>query len=290
MDVKTAFLHSELAETVFMDIPKGLHTDVSKDENGGRVVCRLIKSIYRLKQSPRAWYGKINKFFVDHGFHQSEYDHSVYIHQIFKLILLLYVDDIVITSPRMEDITWIQSLLREEFEMTHLGPLTNFLGMEIQRDLQTNILLLSQGNYIQTILERHGMASCMTVSTPADPHVRLVKTPLEQQTDICYQQRYQVAVGSLMYAMIGTRPDIAYAISTVSQHSSNPGPSHWTALLRIFRYVAGTPTLELTYGSGLCGGYTATDWGTGKIENPLAVMCFSLMERLSPGQARNTQA
>jgi len=148
--------------------------------------------------------------------------------------------------------------------MTHLGPLTNFLGMEIQRDRQTNILILSQRNYIQTILERHGMSTCLTVSTPADPHVRLVKTPPGQQTDICNRQRYQAAVGSLMYAMIGTRPHIAYAVSTVSQHSSNPGPSHWTALRRIFRYLAGTPRLGLTYGSGLCAGYRDTDRGTGE--------------------------
>ena len=134
MDVKTTFLHSELEETVYMDIPEGLHTDIDLPKDGSRIVCRLIKSIYGLKQSPRAWYGKINHFFLEHGFQRSEQDHSVYIHSFFKLILLLYVDDLVITSPSVTDVTWIQNLLPEEFEMTDLGPLTGFLGMEITRN------------------------------------------------------------------------------------------------------------------------------------------------------------
>lgn len=190
----------------------------------------------------------------------------------------------------MEDITWIQCSLQKAFEMTHLGPLTNFLGMEIKRDRQTNILLLlSQFNYIQTILERQVMASCMTVSTPADPHVRLVKTPPEQQTDICNRQCYQAAVGSLMYAMIGTWPDIAYAVSTVSQHSSNPGQSHWTALRRIFCYLIGTPPLGLTYGSGLCPGYTDTDWGTGEDRKSISGYVF-LVNRAAVSWASKKQA
>jgi len=80
MDVKTAFLHSELEETVYMEIPEGLHTEIQTQGLGAGIVCRLVKSIYGLKQSPRAWYGKINSFFLQHGFQRSEQDHSVYIH------------------------------------------------------------------------------------------------------------------------------------------------------------------------------------------------------------------
>jgi len=134
MNVKTAFLHSELDEMVFMDIPEGLYTETSTLEAGEAMVYRLVKSIYGLKQSSWAWYGRINKFFLDHGFQRSEQAHSVYIHRFFKLIILLYVDDLVIMAPSMEDVLWIQTLLQEEFEITDLGPLTTFLGMEIRRN------------------------------------------------------------------------------------------------------------------------------------------------------------
>ena len=177
MDVKTAFLHSELEETVFMDIPEGLHTDipVTDHRTKDRIVCRLKKSIYGLKQSPRTWYGKIKKFFTDHGFQRSELDHNIYVHSIFKLMLLLYVDGLVITSPNLHDISWIQNLLHMEFEITDLGPLTTFLGMEIRRCRRSQSLHLSQTKYIKTILQRHGMTTCAPICTPADPHVQLPK-------------------------------------------------------------------------------------------------------------------
>ena len=293
MDVKTAFLHSALEETVFMEIPEGLHTEIASSNQRGeeRIVCRLTKSIYGLKQSPRTWYGKINKFFIDHGFQRSEHDHNVYIHSIFKLILLLYVDDLVITAPNSEDVSWIQTILHEEFEMTELGPLTSFLGLEleIQRNRKTRMLHLSQSKYIGTILERHSMLNCALVSTPADPHVRLVKSIPEQQSDSYNQQRYQSAVGSLMYAMIGSRPDIAFAVSAVSQYSTNPGPTHWTAVRRIFRYLSGTRSHGLMYGNGYCEGYTDADWGASEDRKSIGGYTF-LINGASVSWASKKQA
>jgi len=148
--------------------------------------------------------------------------------------------------------------------MTELGPLTTFLGLEIKRNRHLRILHLGQQRYIEAILARHGMSTCTPIGTPADPHVRLLKSTLDEQADFINRQRYQSAVGSLMYTMIGTRPDIAFAVSMVSQHSSNPGPSHWTAVHSIFRYLAGTRTLGLNYRRGYSGGYTDADWGAGE--------------------------
>ena len=264
MDVKTAFLNSELEERVYMDIPEGLEIDTPAEVTNQQIACRLIKSIYGLKQSPRAWYGKINTFFHNHGFHRSERDHNVYIHSFFKLILFLYVDDLVITAPRLEDGDWIRGLLHEECAMTDLGPLTGFLGMEICRNRVLQNLHLSQQRYIDNILDRFGMSMAATVSTPSDPHVRLPASPADHVADSINQQRYQAAVGSLMYAMIGIRPDIAFALSIVSQYSYNPGPSHCTAVRRIFRYLSGTRTHGIMYGAGDCGGYTDADWGAGE--------------------------
>jgi len=264
MDVKTAFLHSHLEEKVFIDIPEGLHTEIANTTSAGRTVCELRKSIYGLTQSPRTWYGRINQFIIDHGFERSEHDHNVYIHQVFNLILLLYVDDLVLTSPSLTDITWIQDLLHNEFEMTDLGLLTTFLGMEIRRNRPMRMLHLSQQRYINTILVRHGMLDSAPVSTHADCHVRLKKTQSGQQADSVNQQRYQSAVGALMAAMIGTRPDIAFAVSAVSQYNTNPVATHWTAVRGIFRYLTGTRELGLNYGGGYCGGYTDADWGAGE--------------------------
>ena len=109
MDVKTAFLNSEIKETVYMDIPEGLEPQGSSHNpsQDRPLVCRLMKSIYGLKQSPGAWYGRINRFFIDHGFVRSERDHNVYVYSVFKLILLLYVDDLVITAPNVINVHWI---------------------------------------------------------------------------------------------------------------------------------------------------------------------------------------
>ena len=276
MDVKTAFLNSEVEETIYMEIPEGLDIEETGPPTNQRMACRLIKSIYGLKQSPRAWYGKINRFFVDHGFQRSERDHSVYIHTIFKLILLLYVDDLVITAPSLEDVNWIRSLLHEEFEMTDLGPLTVYLGIEIRRNRQLRSLHVSQQQYIRTILDRFGMSTATTISTPADPHVRLTALPPDQRADIINQERYQSAVGSLMYAMIGTRPDIAFAVSAVSQYCTNPGPMHWTAVRRIFRYLGGTKALGLEYRGSCCGGYTDADWGSGEDRRSIGGYVFMI--------------
>ena len=144
--------------------------------------------------------------------------------------------------------------------MTDLGQLNTFLGLEIQRDRQRRILHLSQTKYIAKILANHGMAASNPITTPADPHVRLHKSPPEFEANPVDKGKYQSAVGSLMYAMLGTRLDIAYAVSKVSQYSTNPNPTHWTAVKRIFCYLAGTQNRGLLYGrNGTGAGFTDAD-------------------------------
>ena len=261
MDVKTAFLHSELAEEIYMEIPEGLRPEMGEG-NSPELVCRLIKTIYGLKQSPRAWYGKINQFFEKNGFRRSEEDHSLYVHQQRSLIILLYVDDLVIAATSLDHISWAKSSLSASFDMTELGELKGFIGVEVVRDRARHSLKISQEAYIGRVLKDHGMDQCATVSTPVDPAVRLRKPGEGFLATPSEKQRYQSAVGSLMYAMLGTRPDIAYAVGLVSSYSTNPSNEHWTAVKRIFRYLAGTKALGIVYGtSGICGGLTDSDWG-----------------------------
>ena len=118
------------------------------------------------------------------------------------------------------------------------------------------------------------MSAAAPISTPADPHVRLKASPPEHEADQINRQRYQAAVGSLMYAMVGTRPDISYAVSAVSQYSTNPGPRHWTAVRRIFHYLSGTKTVGLLYGAGNCCGYMDADWGGSEDRKSIAGYVF----------------
>lgn len=118
--------------------------------------------------------------------------------------------------------------------MTDIGQLTTFLGLEIKRNRTNRTLFLSQIKYVNKILETFGMQRCNPAATPVDPYIRLEKSNPEYDATAADRLRYQSAVGSLMYAMLGTHPDIAYAVAKVCQFSTNPNMTHWTAVKRIF--------------------------------------------------------
>ena len=260
MDVKTAFLHSELAELIYMEIPEGLKPE---GEYSPRLVCRLVKTIYGLKQAPRAWYGNITTFLSEKGFYRSEEDHSLFVHEEHSLIILLYVDDLVLAAATQGAIEWAKKELKRAFKMTELGRLKTFIGLEVTRDRKRRVLHVSQPTYVDRILWNHGMQTCAPVSTPIEPGTRLEKSPEGYTATSEDMRRYQSAVGSLMYAMLGSRPDIAYAVGTVSRFCTNPDGQHWAAVKRIFRYLAGTREIGLTYGGRpSCEGYCDSDWGS----------------------------
>ena len=162
------------------------------------------------------------------------------IHETRGLIVLLYVDDMVLAAPSRKSIDWAKAALHEHFDMTDLGELTTFIRVEISRNRSQRILKASQEAYIGRILKDHGMDWCSTVATPVDPAVRLTKTEKEfvsTPVNEANRQRYQSAVGSLMYAILATRPDIAYAVGIVSQHCTNPNGHHWTAVKPTSGYI-----------------------------------------------------
>ena len=279
MDIKTAFLNSELQETVYMQVPEGLSasTELSTIDSQQQVACRLVKSIYGLKQSPCAWYGRINSIFHSHNFVRSESDPSLYINYDMRVIILLYVDDLVLVAPTTETINWIRVMQHQEFHMTDLGELRTFLGLQIVRNRTQRTLHLSQSNYIEKILIKHGMQACNPTLTAADPHIGLEKGSRDFKAGQEEKQGYQSAVGSLIYAMLGTRPDIAYAVAKVSQHSTNPNQMHWTAVKRIFRYQAGTIDHGLYYGipgSRIGGSFTDANWGSGEDRKSIGGYAF----------------
>ncbi|KAG8501480.1 hypothetical protein CXB51_003989 [Gossypium anomalum] len=241
LDVKTAFLHGELEEDIYMQQPEGFTVSEKED-----YVCLLKKSLYGLKQSPRQWYKRFDSFMTSHDFKRSSFDSCVY----FKknndgsfVYLLLYVDDMLIAAKDKGEIRKVKAQLSEEFEMKDLGPAKKILGMEILRDRKTSKLYLSQKGF--------NMRSAKPVSTPLAAHFRLSSALSPQSDDeIEYMSHvpYSSAVGSLMYAMVCSRPDLSYAVSAVSRYMANPGKEHWKAVQWILRYLRGTTDVCLQFG------------------------------------------
>uniref|UniRef100_A0A2N9GMY7 Integrase catalytic domain-containing protein n=1 Tax=Fagus sylvatica TaxID=28930 RepID=A0A2N9GMY7_FAGSY len=218
LDVKTAFLHGNLEEEIFMVQPEGF-----KQPGTENLVCRLKKSLYGLKQSPRQWYKRFDSYMIQIGYTRCEYDCCVYVRILEDgsyIFLLLYVDDMLIAAKSMCEVNRLKSLLHKEFEMKDLGAAKKILGMEIRRDRGARKLWLSQKNYIRKVLEKFSMLDAKPVSTPLANHFRLSGSQCpknEEEIENMSKVPYASAVGCLMYAMVCTRPDLAHAVSTVSR-------------------------------------------------------------------------
>ena len=243
MDVITAFLGGNLEEEIFMEQPEGFMI------GNGDMVCLLGKSLYGLKQSARIWNIRIHRYLKAIGFTQSQSDHCVYINNTTGIILAMWVDDLIIFGKDMSTIDELKQQLRSEFEMKDLGDLKYFLGVHVTRNRQNRQLTIDQTTYIQMLLEKFDMQNCNAVSTPF-----AIGTKLKQASDgdiLVDQREYQSIVGSLMYAMLCTRPDLAFAISQLSQFNSKPTSGHYAAAKHVLRYLKGTSNLTITYGKDI---------------------------------------
>ncbi|KAJ9683393.1 hypothetical protein PVL29_019116 [Vitis rotundifolia] len=255
LDIKNAFLHGDLAEEVYMEQPPGF---VAQGESG--LVCRLRRSLYGLKQSPRAWFGRFSSVVQEFGMLRSTADHSVFYHHNSLgqcIYLVVYVDDIVITGSDQDGIQKLKQHLFTHFQTKDLGKLKYFLGIEIAQS--SSGVVLSQRKYALDILEETGMLDCKPVDTPMDPNVKLVPGQGEPLGD---PGRYRRLVGKLNYLTI-TRPDISFPVSVVSQFLQSPCDSHWDAVIRILRYIKSTPGQGVLYenrGHTQVVGYTDADW------------------------------
>eukprot|EP00253_Pinus_taeda_P033330 PITA_33330 len=220
------FLHGDLEEEIYMKQPKGFAVKGKKE-----LVCKLKKSSYGLKQSPRMWYQKFDTFIWGLGFTRSKSDHSVY----FKLIgdhviyLVLYVDDMLLVGNDKEIIEDLKTQLSSKFDMKNICAANYILGMEIKRDRANRKLWLNQRKYVETILQRFNMQDSKPVKVPIHVGVRLYaeqcpKTQ-EEEEDMSHVP-YASAISSLMYAMVCTRPDITHVVGVLSKFMSKPGKEH----------------------------------------------------------------
>jgi Reverse transcriptase (RNA-dependent DNA polymerase) len=254
MDVITAYLLGKLDEEIYMTQPEGF-VRLGMKRN---MVCRLLRSLYGLKQAARVWNIKIHNFLVKIGFTRSSADPCLYVDLNRNLYITIWVDDLLIVGKHAIDIANVKTQLSAEFAMKDLGQLKHFLGMRISRNHNGDITI-DQNGYIRQILERFGMEESKAVSTPFVTSTRLLsanhapENSTEFQADKADIKRYQTMVGSLMYAMLCTRPDLAYAIQQLSQFNSNPTNAHFQAAKRVFRYLQGTPTMGLAYSANTTG-------------------------------------
>ncbi|KAG7532846.1 Zinc finger CCHC-type superfamily [Arabidopsis thaliana x Arabidopsis arenosa] len=268
MDVKTAFLHGYLDETIYMEQPEGY-----VDERYPDRVCLLQRSLYGLKQSPRQWNTRFNDFMESHKYERSLYDSCVYIKKLQNgeyIYLLLYVDDILIASKDKRSIEDLKALLGSEFEMKDLGEAKKILGMEIERDRSKGTLSISQEGYLLKLLGNFSMDQSKPVGTPIGVHFKL-RAATDEEVRVQYESMrsipYQSAVGSLMYSMIGTRPDLAHSVSLVCRFMSKPLKQHWQAVKWILRYIKGSLKRKLCYsseGDFVIQGYCDSDYGADK--------------------------
>ncbi|KAL2630722.1 hypothetical protein R1flu_015408 [Riccia fluitans] len=184
------------------------------------------------------------------GFTRSVEDPYVYLkrmsNEVFGLVILvLYVDDMLIAAKDKSEVEKVKAQLSTEFFMKDLGPAKRILGMEIHRDVKGGRFWLTQGNYARKVFERFNMLDAKLVGTPLANHFKHQLSakfcPLDAtEKGLMSKIPYESAIGSLMYLMVCTRPDIAYALGKVSKYNANPGKVHWEAMKWILRYIKGT--------------------------------------------------
>ncbi|KAM0020291.1 putative RNA-directed DNA polymerase [Helianthus debilis subsp. tardiflorus] len=255
LDVKNAFLHGELNETVYMFQPPGF-----LDDRRPKHVCRLKKSLYGLKQAPRAWYHRFASYILKCGFRTSASDSSLFVyHQGNDMAyLLLYVDDIILTASNDRLLHHFISAMSREFSMTDLGMLHHFLGIEVQHSQHG--LFLTQRAYVKDILARAKMENCKPCHTPTDTNSKLSATAGELLPD---GTLYRSLAGALQYLTF-TRPDISYAVQQVCLFMHAPREPHFNYLKRILRYLQGTADhgLHITPSRSVqLTAYSDADWG-----------------------------
>lgn len=201
------------------------------------------------------------------GYRKTISDHCVFVQRFSDddfIILLLYVDDMLIVGKNTERISQLKQQLSKSFAMKDLGPAKQILGIRIHRDRVAKKLHISQEQYIEKVLCRFNMDKAKVVSSPLTTNFKLTeKDSPSTKEEIAEMDGvpYASAVGSLMYAMVSTRPDIAFAVGVVSRYLTNPGKKHWEAVKWIMRYLRGTSKLGLTFGNDkpVLIGYTDSD-------------------------------
>lgn len=241
MDVTTAYLNGTLQDEIYMEIPSGL------DENKTEKVCKLKKGLYGLKQSARIWYATIKKELEKLEFKMIDSSPCVFLYDKnhIYMIICLYVDDILWATNSTEIAFEKMNRLNEKFEIKFIGEAKYLLGWEIARNKNKGILYLKQEKYIKRILQRFNMNECKKSSIPMQPENKKVTENVKEV--ITENIPYQELIGSLIYLSQGTRPDIAYVTTYLSQFNTKYTRENWVQAKHVLRYLKETMTEGITY-------------------------------------------
>jgi len=217
MDVKSAFLNGILEEEVYVEQPLGY---MRRGEE--KKVLRLKKALYGLKQAPRAWNYRIDKYFKKKGYEQCPYEHALYIKKSKGdvMFVALYVDDLIFMGNNAEMIQEFKDIMTKEFEMTDMGLMEYFLGLEVKQGEKG--IFVSQVRYAEEILNKFKMTNCNPVSTPMEPGTKLSKFDGGDRVDA---SKYRSLVGSLRY-LTSTTPYLLLSVGIVSRYMEEPSYSH----------------------------------------------------------------
>ena len=247
MDVKTTFLNGNLEEEVYMKQPEGFSFS-----EGEHLVCKFKKSIYGLKQASHQWYLKFHEVITSFDFEENIMDQCIYqkVNGNNICFLVLYVDDILLATNDKGLLYDVKQFFYKNFDMKDMGEASYVIGIKMYRERSRGILGLSQETYINKVLERFNMKNC---SPSVAPILKGDRFDLNQcpKNDFEWEHMknipYALAVGSLMYAQVCTRSDIAFVVGILGRYQSNPGLDHWRATKKVMRYLQGTKDYMLMY-------------------------------------------
>lgn len=262
VDVRTAYLYGKLDEEIYMRQPQGFVVRGQESK-----VIKLQRALYGLKQAGLAWWKELSRSMTDLGFKRLFSDAGIFCcHERGKLIIaIVYVDDAMFFGKDKELVNKKKKLFMDKWECRDLGEVKEFLRMRVTRDGKD--IRLDQTAYLKTVLERFNMVNAKSHPTPL-PTGWSPKENKEKATprDIA---DYQCMIGSLLYLMLGTRPDISFAVTQLSQFAANPSRDHIDKAKYILHYLVGSQDYSLRYshksGKGLVA-YTDSDWAADTIK------------------------
>ncbi|GJW59230.1 retrovirus-related pol polyprotein from transposon TNT 1-94 [Tanacetum coccineum] len=244
MDVKSAFLNGFINEEVYVAQPPGF-IDFAKPN----YVYKLRKALYGLKQAPKAWYDRLKAFLIKHNYSMGMVDNTLFTKKKDSNIIIvqIYVDDIIFGSTCQEMCDDFAKIMHDEFEMSMMGELNFFLGLQIKQ-LDDGIFF-NQSKYIKEMLKKFGLEDSKPIKTPISTETKLTRDEEGESVD---NTKYRGMIGSLLY-LTASRPDIMFSVCLCARFQEDPKTSHLEAVKRIFRYIKGTMHLGLWYpkGSGI---------------------------------------
>ena len=254
MDVKTAFLNGYLKEEVYVEQPPGF-----ADSQFPNHVYKLDKALYGLKQAPRAWYERLSNFLMEHDYRRGTVDKTLFIKtRNFDLIVVqIYVDDIIFGATNQILCSEFADLMQSEFEMSMMGELGFFLGLQIKQTVDG--IMIHQQKYLKELIKKYGLQDSKSYATPIPTNAKLDSDDKGESVEATL---FRGMIGSLLY-LTASRPDIVFSVGLCARFQSNPKESHLKAVKRILRYLVGTDDLYLWYpkgGSIELLGYTDADY------------------------------